>query len=467
MSLLSKLSLIGILIIIIFYPNNIWAQNKITIIKSDKLRSEQVDGETIRKLIGNVELSSGRKKLSCDSALYYVEKEMVYAYGNIIVETESEKIWADTLIFYNKSEISEFKGRVVVHQDTLKLYGSDIRYAFETKIVYLPARFLMEDEKGMLVADFGIYFSDIDSASFRGNIQLMDSLKYIEADSLNTNREKDLFELKGHTFIKDNEENVIISGDYVFTDSTGYRFISGKSNLLQFDPESQDTSYMLAQIITHIPEGKYYKTVADSNVIIWSKDFSSRSLFAVYQDSLEQFLLTHQAKAWHKQIQLSAENILITMLDDTVRSLSAWPQPFAVSQDSTTGRLNQMKSDSIFASFISGDLKTLDLYKNAQLLYFIKDEDEKNDGAMELIANKLRIYFEDGDASDFKAWQAIKSYFKEEIPGIELTQLSGIIWTPEIKPNHPQTPKPRFLEINLEELKKVPKHYPSKNNLVH
>jgi len=462
LKLIKSISLITIILLLgnVSGFNQLSAQNRIDILNAETLNGEVRDGEQIRQLSGDVKLRSGSRLLYCDEAIQFIERDVVEASGSVFIKTDEEEIWADFVTFNNSSEIAEFRGNVVVHKDTLKIFTRNLRYAFGTKTAYLPEQFLLQDKDANLTSEFGIYFTELDSAAFFGNVQLRDSTKYIEADTLYSNRKAERYELRHNVFLKDSVEQVYLKGNYVFSDSTGYRDIEKNARLARIS-EEQDTSFILAHRIQLFESDSSYTIVANGDVRIWSKDYAARSQKADYSDSTEIFLLSGKARTWQDQLQLSAPTINITLKNDTLKMLQAWPQPFAAQKDSTSDRIHQMAADSLTAHFKKGKAERVDLDRNAQVLYFLSNESDKNDGAMDVIAQKMSVFFKDGEVNRFKALTNITSNYAEERSGLESIRLVGFIYTPELKPEKPDFPTRSIAPIPVDSLKEVfsPAHY--------
>lgn len=410
---------------------------KIDILRTNQLIGGIVNGHKVRKLIGDVELHHKNLTMYCDSAYQYLDSDLLQAFGNIEIITKKEKIWADSAIYNTGADISRFKGRVIIHNKKATLFSSSARYSFSNEIAHFPHKIRLEDKRGTLLALSGIYYNKKDSAVFRGDVQIADSTQYAEADSLFTNRASKYYELHGRVFISDTKNHVKLAGDYIMADSTGYRRLKGHSYMEKISKNKKDTSFVWSKDIKYWEHDSTYVFNATGNVHIWSRKFSSISDTSIYRDSTSTFTLISNAKAWYKQLQLTGPKIFIKLYKDTVRSLTSYPKPFLVAEDSVTQRLNQITGDSIHAKFVKGDISTMLVYPHGEILYYSKNSQNKPDGAIQMSADSIQIFFSKGNVKKMRALKNIDGNYLEESKSLASQRLKGFAWDPKLRPGKP------------------------------
>lgn len=209
----------------------IHAQNPVDIIEADLIEGGTVEGENVRKILGNVYLKSVEEDLEiyCDSAYQFTESSEIRAFGDIQINTENEKIWADALVYFTDIDFSQLRGRVIIEADSTILFGNSVDYRFGTKVAHFIDEIRLEDPEGILTANSGFYYREADSAVFRGQVQLQDSAQYIEGDSLFSNRGEKYYEMHGNIFADDTDNNSMLKGEYLEADSTGRRLLTGNA----------------------------------------------------------------------------------------------------------------------------------------------------------------------------------------------------------------------------------------------
>lgn len=426
-------------------PLHAQQKHSIDIIKSDHLKGGIYHGIPVRKLLGHVILKSGDRNMVCDSAYQFIGHDQLTAFGNIQITTEGEHIWADTVIYHPNADKSLFLGRVIIRKDTVTIFSNEADYSFNHKIAYFPHRIRLEDKRGTLVADSGRYYQKIDSVIFRGNVQVADSTQYAEADSLFSNRKSGHYKLYGQVYLRDDSNHVALAGKYLEADSTGYRKLTGNAHMEKFKKQARDTDYVWSNTIIYRKIDTTYTFKAIKNVHIWNHRFSSISDTADYYDSSSTFILRSHAKAWYQRIQLSGPHIEVKIKKDTVRSLLAYPHPFTVQEDSITGRLNQIKGDTLRAWFKKGNISRMLVYPNSKMLYFTHNKNNKPDGAVEMTSDSLLLFFKKGNVSKAKGLNKIDGNYYNESKALAKRTLKDFTWNPKERPVRPSNPPKRRL----------------------
>lgn len=313
----------------IFLTNhqNLQAQDRVIIDQADQAEGITIDGESVRKILGNVTLTTEEMVLETDSVYQYTERSLLTAY-NIQIETDNEMIWADTLYHNTKTELSRLRGRVIVQSEQNMMFSDSIDVNMQTDIATfnVPVRF--EDADGTLIAQNGLYYQELDSAVFRGDVQLSDSTQYIEADSLFMNREQDLYEMFGQVYANDFEDDVRFTGQYLYADSTGYRLLKEDAWLMEISESKEDTTHLFADTIelTETDTVSYMDSFGD--VRMWSSEFSAIADTANYRDDIEQFILRSSPILWHERIQLSGPYTEAYMEEGSIDFLTSYPARF-------------------------------------------------------------------------------------------------------------------------------------------
>jgi lipopolysaccharide export system protein LptA len=447
-----------------------FAQSPVTILEADRIQGGQFEGDRVQKILGNVHLRSKDLEMYCDSAYQFVNKSEIRAYGNIEVNTESEKIWADTLIYFTDIDFSQLRGRVIIEADTTTLFGNSVDYRFSTKVAHFIDKIRLEDQRGTLLANSGFYYRKADSAVFRGQVQLADSMQYLEGDSLFSNRQTKYYELYGDIFGDDRKNDTMIQGNYLESDSTGRRLLKGHQAWLQnFESDSTDstradTTHIRAQKILSLEQRSPSDTTTNvfgyDSVRIWSPSFSSVSDTSKYTEKTDIFELWSKAKAWYQQVQLTGPYIEAKLVDGNIDSLKSYPRPFSVQQDTSINRLNQITGDTLHADFTEGDLNQIYVFGDSHLLRFTKNGEGAPDGAVDLTAPDIRIFFVDGELTEMKAQGPINGSYLPETAQTANRQLDGFAWNPKLRPQRPLHPmKRRFSPVTDEIFFDLPKRY--------
>ncbi len=435
-------------------------QDIVDLIRFDSATQVTINGERVQKLY-NARLGMRDVIMICDSAYRFIDRNEMRAFGNIQIDTDTETIWADTVIYFNDRDVSLLRGRVIIKQDSTTLFGNKVDYDFESKIGVFTDNIRLEDPNGVLTALSGIYYQTQDSAEFRHQVQLQDTSQYIEGDSLFINREREYVEIYSNVFAFDSTNQSILTGEYLEADSTGRRYAKENAYLMNIEEDSAqtDTMHIFAHELLLLDQDTTSIIRGFKDVVIWDENFSSLSDSLEYDSELELFELGGTPKAWHKEIQLNGPYIFVQLDSNQVKELKAFHKAFAVQRDTVTGRLHQLKGDTLFAFFDAGEIYEINLYPNSQLLYHTKNDENEPDGAMENSSPETILLFEDGELVQARMGQN-QGLFLPEYTDLVNRTLDGFSWNPDLRPIKPTfIPAPRWEPIPVERPFELPMRY--------
>lgn len=225
-----------------------------------------------------------------------------------------------------------------------------------------------------------------------------------------------------------------------------------------------DTTHIRASRILSLQKRTAIDTTtivnAYENVRIWSRKFSAISDTSRYDNRQETFELWSNAKTWHNQVQLSGPYIKVFLKDGEIDQLRAFPSPFAVQQDTSINRLNQIKGDTLNAYFDEGTLTQIHVFGGSHLLRYTKNDQGQPDGAIDLTAPSTRIFFENGELVELKSVGTIDGSYLPQSEQTANRRLEGFIWTPDLRPQRPQQKMvPRFPPVPEARPFELPRRY--------
>jgi len=434
-------------------------QSRVTIVEAQTAESGVFEGENIRKITGNVVLRTEDMVMRTDSVFQFLNSNLLMAF-NAQIETDKEILWADTLYYNSADEYSRLRGRVIIQSEQNTVFSDSMNVDHRREVTHfnVPVRF--EDENGALIAQSGLYYQALDSAIFKGNVQLSDSTQYLEADSLFMNRSDELYELFGRVYAEDYEEYVTFSGNYLYADSTGYRLLEGNAWMMEISESEADTTHLLANKIElrELEEGSFMD--AYGNVQIWTSKFAAIADTINYRENPEQFTLRSSPTLWQNRMQLTGPFIEAYLENDDIRFLESYPQPIIVMEDSVTARLHQMTGDTLNAYFEGGVLDRIEVFDNTESIFHNVDENNEPDGLIEMISiGPLVMYFTDGEIDSLRALRNIDGSFLQESPENVDRRLDNFQWYPDRRPLKPPTQAPRLPVISDERPFDLPPRY--------
>jgi lipopolysaccharide export system protein LptA len=463
-SLFLLLGSIGVLFSIVSSP--LQAQNVVELLRFESAERSIYEQEPVQRLI-QARLTVDGLTMVCDTAYRYLDRSELLAIGNLQIETEDAIIWTDSLRYFSKNERSLLRGRVIIEQENTRLFGTSVDYNFEEKIAYFTNGIRLEDSTGVLTARQGTYFEVQDSALFIEHVQLLTEDEYAESDFMTLARITKRSYLSGNVLIDNLSEQQRIRADSIYADSTGFRQLMGNAiirtidsaaNDSQDDPTPEintpdintldnptpeintdaefDTTFVFAPSILVYDRDSTFTFKSDSLSQSWSTNFSTRSDSLRYDSEIEQFTLTGQPIAWYDNTELNAQTIIAQTDSNELSLLYLLNKAFVTVRAEKSGRFNQLKADTVITRFLDGRIQTMTLEPNVTILYFTQNEEDENDGAIELNTPLANIWFVEDDIDELAA-TASQGFVFEEDSSLSFRRLEGFRWSPDVRPRKP------------------------------
>lgn len=391
---------------------------------TEEISAQLLDGEEVRKILGNVRLEIDGRVMVCDSAVQYMNRPLVRAFS-VQIADEKESIKARDLYFNTETELATFIGNVEIISDDFTAFADTMDMNLETSDAHL-----------------------------KGRVQWFDSTRYAEADEAFVNREEKKTRLNGMVYSEHADLTEWFTADSLETDSSGQAWLTGRAFLMKLDrPESDDTvkvdtTMLRAGFIYLADRDGIEEIFAVHEPIVWSTRLSSRSDTLSYRSDTGIYMLTGSPKAWKESLQLTSDWIEARIEDDEMKELRAGLRPVIVLEDSATSRLHQISGDSLRATLDNGDISWLSLTANSEILFHQITEDNQADGAVKMTTKgAATVKFDNGDVSELGGEESIDGYYLPESPQIESLRIEGFTWQPDQKPTKFSLPEKRFSSI--------------------
>lgn len=159
----------------------------IEIINANQFEHTTVGGQQVRKLTGEVQLQQKADEMTlwCDSAYYYLDKEIVEAQSRVhFKQGDSLDIYSDYLFFDDNKKIARLEGNVHLADPKSDIYSDYLVYDLKTKKAVLNDNVYLTDGKSDVHADSLEYFVNTKMAYLYENVTIEDSLVKVRADKV-------------------------------------------------------------------------------------------------------------------------------------------------------------------------------------------------------------------------------------------------------------------------------------------
>lgn len=413
------------ILILLFISSLLVAQHKSETIKviGDSLLGRVESGQSIREVIGNVVMTQGEIKITCDRAIQ-----------NITMNN------------------AELISNVVMTQDTVVILTERGFYFGEGRYTYSDTSISLEDGHVSLIADTGYYYFDIDKAIFYSNVQLVDSVNILNSDKLTyynktskavavgnveiVSEESAIYsdslihfrdikhsEAFSNVAVTDSKNDLIITGDYLINDGEiNYTKITGQPLLRKIDTTSAgnlDTLFISSVVMESVEDSIKRLIATDSVKIIRGDFYSIGSISILYRD--ENKILTYKRDndnvppvLWYETSQVVGDSLIIYLDKNQLEWIDIRNNATIISQNPKYEfRFDQISGEKIQLYFADQGLNRTNVIDNVLSIYFLYEEGKPN-GLLKSSSQRAKMMFEDNAVIDVRLFQSVESEYHPE-----------------------------------------------------
>lgn len=420
-----------LLAILMFYALTS-AQEKKDFVKvvGDSLVGKLVQNENVREVIGNVVITQGNVRATCDKAIQYLKRNEIELFKNVVITQDTITLFTERGFYFSDTKIAKSDTNILLNDGHILLSASSGVYNTNIERADFRGNVKLIDSASTLTSNHLIYFNNEDKAVAVGNVSIADSSSVMFSDSLiHYRNEKKTFGYKD-VVIKSDDKNVTLTGQY-FEDykTENYTKISGNPILMQID--TNDTKLDTLLISSKIMEAISFPTeifIATDSVEVWRNDFSSvnkRSIFYRDEDKISIFKddeTKQRPILWYENSQMVGDTVVIFLDSTTIKKIEVIEDAFVLSQNEFSEfRYDQVSGDTIYLHFNDSTLARTEVYGKVLSIYYMY-EDGESSGLIQSSAEKAILYFENNEIVNVKMYGSPVSEFHPEklIKGKEL-----------------------------------------------
>ncbi len=376
--------------------------------------------------VGNVRLTQGDTvRMNAGYLKYDGNKSFAEAYDKVYLEDTKMHLTTDTLYFdRTKQEAYYTSGGTIV--DSVNTLKSKIgKYFFNEKRFRFINNVHIDNPDYQLDSYQLDYFTDTGISNFFGPTKIYNNESYIYAEKGHYDSQKKVswfvknaFIKHRHTTIKGDslfynrlKEYATASDNVVLHDSVnktwifaGYaqRWIKPDSIRVKQKPlvvsvSEKDTLFIRAKQFVAAGKQDERRLWGYPEVRFFSKDFSGKSDSLYRNGATKLMKLLVKPVAWSGNSQITGERILLQ--NDSLNHLDSLiiPKDVFIIQKDSAGGYNQIKGKKLFGKFVKNRLKTVDIFGNTEIIYFLREDDGKLTGIEKDKSSHIYIEFENDE----------------------------------------------------------------------
>jgi lipopolysaccharide export system protein LptA len=426
---------------------------KVIGLQAESFKARQVDGRTIVDLVSPI-LTQDDSVLSSDFGIDE-GNGFVRFWGHVQIAEKEDTLRAERIRYNQDTKIGVAEGNVFMTDGVAVLkapfathFSDEDRTEFENGVEY-------SDSSGVLSALQAVYYSGPNEARFVGQVRLHQDDVFVYADSIAYERENDISEAWGKVLVEqltDTTSTYILS-EYLYRNArVDSIFVEGRPRLASIDLVESDTVLVAASRMVLFDEPHRTSVSAVDSVVVSASGYALRgdSLSTLdYADGFRSNRIYGKPIAWLERTQVSADSLIFTSRPSSADSLFGIGNVFVASEDSSSGRIQQLKGRVMRAVMERDSLRTLILEDNAEALFYTRETDDDPLTAVRASADGVVFQFEDGEPSDVRFYEGVEGTYYAENLLDKLLNLSGFAWNPELMPDRSVLSGSFWAEVQL------------------
>ncbi|MDP2688246.1 MAG: OstA-like protein [Aequorivita sp.] len=374
---------------------------------------------------GDVVLTEPKTTLTTDS-LYFdrIKQQAYYRTGGTVRDTASV-LTSRSGRYFAESKKYQFLSDVKIVNPKYTVNSNQLDFYSETGAAYLYGPSTIVSETSTVYCERGYYDTRGDTGYFVKNSKIDYENRTLYGDSIYFDRNKSFASATNNIRVLDTINKSVIRGHYaeVFREKDSV-FITKRA--VAITVRENDSIYVHADTlqVTGKPENRIMKGFYQARLFKPGKvgdDPTSGKCDSIYVNEKKGITkLLRNPVLWSGENQMIGDTIhlLSDTITDKLDTLKVFNNAFLVQKDSMG--FNQVKGERLIGLFTNNELDTVNINKNAQVIYYPRNDSGELVGINNTVSSSIQMYLEE-----------------QQITGIRfIKQASGKVYPPSMLPKN-------------------------------
>ncbi|MCF6140919.1 OstA-like protein [Flavobacterium sp. K77] len=465
------------------------APKKIIIENADFSDVNQVEVPDAVLLIGNVRVNHDGIVLTCNKAYYFEKEKYIKAFGNVqmvqgdtlflnskyaeynglvkkayasgeaVMSSPDATLMTEVLNFdRNIQEVYyDTPGTIINKDNTLKsnsgrYYVKEKKFQFLTAVSitnptyviksnhldyfsnsghsYLLGPSTITSKANYIYTEKGFYDTKKNLAHFLNKSYIRYDDRLIKGDSLYYDRNREFASASRNVKITDSINRGIVKGHYAEVyKKLDSMFVTKRAVAVNF--VENDSVYIHGKKL--MVTGKEGNRIirAFNNVRFFKKDMSGKcdSIHSSSKTALTK--LIGNPILWNAENQITGDvmHLIGNNTTEKLDSLKVLENTFIVSKDTIGTGYNQVKGQNLYGKFKEGKLHDVDVVKNTEVIYYMRNDDQELIGINKNKSSKINLILENNEVETITFFQQVDGdiFPEKELPE-NARILRGFVW---------------------------------------
>ncbi|MEY4011273.1 MAG: hypothetical protein RIT22_397 [Bacteroidota bacterium] len=468
------------------------APKKIMVEHSDFADVNQVEIPDAFLLTGNVRVNHDGVVLTCNKAYYFQKENYIKAFGNVqlvqgdtlflnskyaeysgnvkkafatgdaVMSSPEATLVTDTINFdRNTQEVFyNTKGTITNLQNTLvsksgKYFVPEKKFQFLTEVTitnptyviksnhldyysnsghsYLLGPSTITSKANFIYTEKGFYDTKKNKAHFLNKSYIKYDDRIIRGDSLYYDRNKEFASASRNVKITDSINRGIVKGHYAeMYKKKDSLFVTKRAIAINF--VENDSVYIHGKKL--MVTGKEGNRIirAFNNVRFFKKDMSGKCDSIHSSSKIALTKLIGNPILWNGESQITGDVMHLIGNNTTQKldSLKVLNNTFLVSKDTLGTGYNQIKGQNLFGKFEEGKLHDVDIIKNTEVIYYMRNDAHELIGINKNKSSKINILFNKNEVDQITFFTQVDGdlFPEKDLPEND-RKFKGFVWRGE------------------------------------
>lgn len=363
----------------------------------------------------------------------YLDREKQEAYyntGGTVIDS-ANTLTSRIGTYFMVPKKFQFLDSVHIQNPEYTMDSEQLDYYKTSKNAYMYGPSTITGETYKIYCERGFYDTKIESGYGIKNTRIDYNNRIIQGDSVFFDKRTEFASATNHIKVTDTINKGVIRAHYAEVFKAKDSVFATK-RAVSISVVENDSLYMHGDtlMITGKPEERILR--AFHNAKFYKKDLSGKCDSIHYDQRTGITQLIKQPVIWNMENQMTGDSIhlLIDKETEKMDSLKVINNAFIISYD-TIGKkgYNQAKGINLFGKFEDNALKTIDLVKNTEVVYFMYNDDQELVGINKTQCSAIRMTMANNDIEDITFFtNPDGDIFPEKDLPVEARKLKGFIW---------------------------------------
>jgi len=463
---------------------------KIDIRRADYIEFNENIGNQARRIVGDVLFEHNKVLMHCDSAYSYPTNKIeafgnvhinqgdtLHMYGdymeyngntnngkvkyNVRLRDEETLLVTDTLYFNSRTSIANYLTGGTITQDDQRLESRIGFYYSSRKIIHFKDSVRITTPDYLVKTDTLKYNLHTETAYFLGPTELFNKEHYLYCERGDFQANEKIFQCEQNVHYKngsslmwsdylfyndsldygwarqnvrmeDTVERVIMTGHYAYYNQEPERgYLTDSALMIIYD--DKDSLFLHADtLFSNVDStGEEHIFKAYNKAQFYRADLQGRCDSLVYHTRDSSITMYQKPVLWSEQNQITAAQMTFFLRDEAIDRFELQGNALIISKEDVDN-FNQLRGKVMKGFFSQGDLRRVDVFGNAQSIYFTRDND-KLIGINQAESTDMRIQMFDSQVTSVNMIQKPDGIMYPQ-GQLEETKLTGFEWLEPMRP---------------------------------